>query len=230
MRVSIVFPAYNEELNIDDAVKNALAFLKDQAGEIIVINDGSRDKTRDILQQLSQAHPDRIRLIHHSKNLGYAASLRDGFSQAKGDWIFYTDSDHQFDLNEIDLLFDQTPDADIVVGYRKDRKDPELRKFAAGIYNFLIRMFFRIPLHDVDCAFKLFHRKIFKQITIESNGFLVDAEIMTKAYKLGFNVQEVVVTHRPRRFGNSTVRLRHVFMTLIELPILWYKVFSMKNS
>ncbi len=221
MFLSIIFPAYNEDQNIEFAVREALSFLQAKDGEVIVVNDGSEDKTREIVDQLAKTYPQKVRVIHHAKNLGYAATLRDGFSKASGQWIFYTDSDNQFRLSEIDLLLAESDGADIVIGYRKNRQDPWIRKFAAKVFNAIIRIIFGVRVKDVDCAFKLFDRSVFKKIKIESKGFLVDTEILTKAFRYGMLIREVGVTHLPRKFGHSTVRVRDVVRTLKGL--LWLR-------
>lgn len=221
MNLSIVLPAYNEAENIPPAVQACLAYLGKRSGEIVVVDDGSTDKTAEILAGLSRAHPDRVKVVTHERNLGYGRALRDGFRAARGDWIFYTDSDLQFLVEEIDLLLPRTAEADIVAGYRRDRQDPWPRIVAAATYNRIMRALFGVRVRDIDCAFKLFRRDVFAVIDIESNGFLVDAEILVKAGRAGLRIDEVGVTHLARRFGRSTVRFRHVLETLRGIAWLW---------
>jgi glycosyltransferase involved in cell wall biosynthesis len=224
MELSIVFPAYNEEGNIEKAVQDSLAYLGSRPGEVLVVNDGSRDRTAEILSRLEKAHPGRVRALHHEINQGYAPTLRDGFLAAKGEWIFYSDSDNQFVLKELDLLMNLRDGVDMVVGYRKDRQDPAFRKFAAGTYNFLVRLFFGLRgVRDIDCAFKLFHRSVFQKIKIESSHFLIDGEILIKAQHLNMKIKEVGVTHLPREVGTSTVRFFHVTNTLAGLAKLYWR-------
>jgi dolichol-phosphate mannosyltransferase len=222
MWLSIVLPAYNEELNIGPSVKEGLDYLAARDGEVVAVNDGSRDRTGAILDELAAANPGRLRVLHHPVNLGYAPTLRDGFLAAKGDWIFYTDSDRQFVMREIDELFKLSEGADLVVGFRKDRQDPPLRKFAAWGYNRLVRLFFGLRgVRDIDCAFKLFRRDVFRKLEIRSAHFVVDAEILVKAHRLGLTIRETGVTHLPRPAGKSTVKPAHVAKTLVGLAKLW---------
>jgi glycosyltransferase involved in cell wall biosynthesis len=215
----------NEEANISDTVRSALAYLEGKTGEVIVVDDGSRDGTAGIVASWEKEHPGRVRLIRHPVNLGYAAALRRGFDEARGDWIFYSDADNQFDLREIDLLWPLSDGADMVVGFRKDRQDPPLRIFAARGYNRMASFLFRLQVRDIDCAFKLFRRDVFDRIRIESTRFLVDVEILAKARKLGMTVRETGVTHLPRTRGRSTVRFNDILRTLRGLAWLFGKIY-----
>jgi glycosyltransferase involved in cell wall biosynthesis len=225
MALSIVFPAYNEELNVESSVARALEYLKGKEGEVIVVNDGSSDRTAEILERLAREHPGRVRPIHHELNQGYAPTLRDGFLAAKSDWVFYTDADNQFVLGEIDRLIAIREGADLAIGYRADRQDPPLRKFAAATYNRMVRLAFGLKgVSDIDCAFKLFRREVFERIRIESKHFLVDAEILIKAHRLGMVIRETPVTHLPRKLGSSTVKPKHVLTTLTGLIALYFRL------
>ncbi len=215
MELSIVFPAYNEAPNIREMTEAALHYLGQRSGEVIVVNDGSRDETGKIAAELERDHPGRVVAIHHPVNQGYAAALRDGFLAARSDWVFYTDADNQFDLREIDLLWPLKDDADLVIGIRTDRKDPWFRRFVAKSYNLLVRATFGLRgVTDIDCAFKLFRREVFERVKITSAGFTIDTEILVKAQRAGLRIRETGVTHRPRSKGNSTVRFHHVVETL----------------
>ena len=225
MKLVIIIPAYNEELNIESSVMKALAYLGDKEGEVIVVNDGSLDRTGKIIDRLASEHPGRVRAIHHAKNEGYAPALRDGFLTARCDWIFYTDADNQFVLKEIDKLTALSEGADLVIGYRADRRDPPFRKFAARVYNAMVRFAFGLRgVSDIDCAFKLFRRNVFDRIRIESKYFLIDAEILIKAHRLGMVIRETPVSHLPRKLGASTVKPKHVLTTLLGLAKLYVRV------
>lgn len=225
MKLSIVFPALNEEANISDCVRDALAYLEGMRGEVIVVDDGSQDRTAEIVASWVEKEPQRVRLIQQPTNLGYAVALWEGFRQAKGDWIFYTDADNQFDLKEIDLLWPLSEGADLVTGFRKDRQDPAIRIFVARCYNLVARSLFRLNVRDIDCAFKLFRRDVFERIAIESKRFLVDVELLAKARKERMVVREVGVTHLPRTRGESTVRFQDVTRTLRGLVWLFGKIY-----
>jgi glycosyltransferase involved in cell wall biosynthesis len=222
-----VLPAYNEEDNIEKAVS---AVVKAAEGidledyEVIVVNDGSADRTGEILERLKQENP-HVRPIHHPKNLGYADALRTGFTGARMPYVFYTDSDLQFDVREVKNLLPAIEDYDIVCGFRIYRYDPFTRLFLAWGYNLLARTIFRLRVRDIDCAFKLFRREVFDVIDIRSKKFFVDTEVLAKARRHGFRMTEIGVRHYPRIGGRSTVRASHVFSTLRELAKMWLEIY-----
>jgi glycosyltransferase involved in cell wall biosynthesis len=214
---------YNEESNIEEAVRRAVSILPRHADafEVILVDDGSRDRTGGIADRLSAADP-RIRVVHHGTNRGYGAALRSGIDAARYDWIFYTDGDNQFDLEEIRLLLPLCPQNDIVTGYRIDRRDPFNRKLNAWIFNLAMRLFFGLRVRDVDCAFKLYRRSIFDGFPLRSNGAMIDAEILARARARGARIAEVGVHHYPRTAGSQTGASPFVILRAFrELFRLW---------
>jgi glycosyltransferase involved in cell wall biosynthesis len=226
-RISVVLPAFNEEENIEKQVRAVEEVLRDfvfDEYEIVVVDDGSADRTRQICQSLSKELP-ALRLLVHERNQGYAKALRTGFTSAKMPLVFYTDSDNQFDVRELKNLLAAIDDYDIVCGFRIYRYDPFTRLVLSWGYNLLVRILFRIRARDVDCAFKLFRRGVFDKIHIESRKFFVDTEILAKASKLGLRMTEIGVRHYPRTAGTSTVRPSHIFHTLIEIGSMWREIY-----
>ena len=225
--ISFVLPAYNEEDNIEKAVRavvQAAETIDIEDYEVVVVDDGSADRTAEILERLRVENP-HIRPIHHPKNLGYADALRTGFTSAKLPLVFYTDSDLQFDVKEVKNLLPAIEDYDIVCGFRIYRYDPLTRLFLAWGYNLVARTVFRLRVRDIDCAFKLFRREIFDVIQIRSKKFFVDTEILAKARHHGFRMTEIGVRHYPRAGGRSTVRASHVVSTLRELIKMWLEIY-----
>ncbi len=226
--LTVVLPAYNEEDNIEKSVRDALAVLPKYCNQycVLVVNDGSRDRTGEIAERLVQENPGHVRVIHHNPNQGYAAALRDGFLASETEYTFYTDSDNQFDYNDLEKLVPLAPDNDLVVGYRIDRQDPWIRLFVSRCYNILVSSIFGLKVRDIDCAFKLFRRDVFDRIEIKSKGFLVDTEILAKAGRKNMRIAEVGVRHLPRMAGQSTVTPWDVFKTLRGVWWLWWTVFQ----
>ena len=185
----------------------------------------STDRTAEITDRLAAQDPGHIRVFHHPPNQGYAAALRTGFTSARHQLIFYTDSDNQFDVREIRNLLPLIEDADIVNGFRIYRFDPLTRLVLSWGFNLLVRMTFRIKVRDIDCAFKLFRREVFDKVTIESKKFFVDAEVLAKARYYGFRMVEVGVRHYPRPAGHSKVRPSHIPSTLVELTRIWINIY-----
>ena len=230
-KISFVMPAYDEEGNIRAAIKSANEALDEPAQEyeIIVVNDGSKDATGKILDEI-RVESQHLRVIHHPENRGYGAALRSGFLAAKYPLIFYTDSDNQFDIKELKNLLPMSEKYHIVAGYRINRQDPTIRLFLSWGFNLLVRLIFHIPVRDVDCSFKLFHREIFDTIKIESNDFFVDTEILAKAMAQGCSITEIGVKHFPRRAGRTTVRPSDIPRTLRELFRIRHSIRISRNS
>ncbi len=199
-------PAYNEEGNITatlaDATKAAKAVSREY--EIIVINDGSTDQTPDIVTKISQKNP-RIRLISHPKNRGYGAAVKTGMAACRKDWIFFTDSDGQFHYDELPRFVQATNSSDLIMGYRKKRMDPFHRVFVAQvllkIWNFVL---FGLTVRDVDCAYKLFSKKLRDKIKLKSESAITVTEFIIKSKLSGARIKQLPVTHYPRRFGEQT--------------------------
>jgi glycosyltransferase involved in cell wall biosynthesis len=227
--ISAVLPALNEEENIEVATRRmaeVLGSLPLKDWEVIIVDDGSTDGTGEIADGLAAEDPTHVRVFHHSPNRGYAEALKTGFTGARHQLIFYTDSDNQFDVREIKNLLPLIEDADIVNGFRIYRFDPLTRLVLSWGFNLIVRIMFRIKVRDIDCAFKLFRREVFDKITIESKKFFVDAEVLAKARYFGFRTVEIGVRHYPRPAGRSTVRPSHVLSTLRELARIWINIYS----
>ena len=231
--ISIILPALNEEGNIGAAVNDIQSYFnsREEKYEIIVINDGSTDSTGEIADRLVKENGS-VRVIHHSINKGYGSALKEGFENSKYKYVFFTDSDRQFDIKGLDILLPliKTDAVEIIIGYRIKRKDPFLRRFLSWGYNSLVGYLFDLNVKDIDCAFKIFRKDIFSKIEIESKNFFVNTEVLAKAMYFGFNVLEVGVPHFPRTAGKTTVTLKHIPMTLIELYRIFKSIKRLKKS
>ena len=203
--LSVIFPAFNEEANIRAVVEDACRIIPKFAPvfEIIVVDDGSEDRTGEICDDLALEFSD-VRVVHHATNRGYGAALKSGIEKARYDVIFFTDSDGQFDLREVATLLEQTDAYDIVAGYRARRHDPPHRLLFAWGWNILVRSVLRTKIRDIDCAFKAFKRHVFDSVQIHSAGAMVNAEIFAQASAFGMTVKELPVSHFPRLHGEST--------------------------
>jgi glycosyltransferase involved in cell wall biosynthesis len=226
-KITVVLPAYNEEANIEKqvrAVDDVIHGMEFDDYEIVVVDDGSVDRTFEICEAL-RSDLTKLRLLHHEANQGYASALRTGFTAAAMPLVFYTDADNQFDVRELKNLLAAIDDYDIVCGFRIYRFDPFSRLVLSWGYNLLVRILFRIRVRDVDCAFKLFRREIFDRIHIESKKFFVDTEVLAKASKMGMRMTEIGVRHYPRTAGQSTVRPSHIVHTLVEIVSMWRDIY-----
>src|SRR5262245_24762971 len=221
--LSVIFPAFNEEANIRHTVEASRIVLPKLAEtwEIILVNDGSRDATTPICDELAERYPE-VRAIHHVENRGYGAALKSGILAARHDYIFFTDSDGQFDLQELEHLIQWASEYDIVTGYRAKRQDPPHRLINAWGWKTLVRMVLGVKVRDIDCAFKIFQRSVFDRVQIRSVGAMVNTEILAQANSFGMRIHEVKVSHYPRRAGKpSGANLRVIAKAFRELFRLW---------
>jgi glycosyltransferase involved in cell wall biosynthesis len=250
--LSLILPAYNEEDNILPVLEEAVSELSNHQGliahvaerlrqsepvsaagspassgagwEIIVVDDGSQDRTRERIESVTERHPDRVRRISHEKNFGYGCALRHGFEAARYNLIFYTDCDGQFSMGDIRYFLPHIIDHDLVVGFRVYRFDPFLRRFLSWGYNRLVRLLFRVRIRDIDCSFKLMRREVLESIDLETSDFFIDTELVARARRWNFRIMEKGVKHYPRRAGESSLRPSHVPRTLGTVFRMWWRI------
>ena len=202
--LSCFFPAYNEEENLPALLDEVVATIPAlaQRWEAIVIDDGSTDRTAEIVTEFASRHPE-IRLVRHPQNLGYGAALRTGFIESRGDAVFFCDADRQFRLAELDRLIAAFDDADMAIGYRIKRRDPWHRLVVAQVYHAALRVAFGLHVRDVDCAFKLIDRRMLDDFggDLASRSAFISPELIIRATRGGFRLREVGVDHFPRTAG-----------------------------
>ncbi len=208
-QLSYFFPAHNEEANLAGLVAEALQTLPSLAEtfEIIVVNDGSKDSTGSIADELVAANAGVVRAVHHPTNYGYGAALRSGFRASQYEHVAFTDGDRQFQVVDIGRLIERIGAADapdVVVGFRIKRADPLVRTVYARLYRLANRIFFGLKVRDVDCACKLFRRESLEGVAVESGGAFFSAELLIKLQAAGRSVAEVGVPHYPRTAGSPT--------------------------
>jgi glycosyltransferase involved in cell wall biosynthesis len=226
LSISAVLPAYNEEAIIERTVQHVAGVLSGLTAdyEVIVTNDGSRDRTGEVLAALQARQPElNLRVVTHPVNHGYGAALASGFDAATKDLIFMTDGDKQFDVTELgQFLPAMGPGTDLVIGWRYKRADPLLRKLNALGWKTLVNLLFGYTARDVDCAFKLFRRRVWESMTVYARGATFSAEFLIKARRLGFHVKELPVSHLPRTAGSPTgARPDVIVRAFRELFRLW---------
>ena len=223
--ISVVLPVFNEEKNLSATIADALAQL-DRIGdayEIIIINDGSTDKTGAIARSLSSTN-QCLRLVSHDRNRGYGAALRTGFAEARHGLIFLTDADGQFSFAQLGEFLSFNDDFDAVIGYRAHRADGWHRLLISRIGNWLARRAFHLRVRDIDCAYKLIRRKALRSISLTSNGTMISTELLAEGMRAGWRMKELPVTHGPREHGTATgVQLAVIWRTLAEGAALWRK-------
>lgn len=224
--LSIFFPCYNEAANvgtmIDQAVQIGTEYGIDY--EVVVVDDGSSDTSAEIVEELAKRNP-HVRLVRHSKNMGYGAALKTGLKNVNKDLVFLIDGDNQFRLSEIDKLFSKIDSCDVVAGYRINRQDKAHRRLNGFLWTKLTKLLFGLPVRDVDCAFKLFRKRALQGLELKSDHLLIHAEILTRIKKKGFKIEEIGVTHYPRASGKATATgLGRIFKTFGELFVLYWQI------
>jgi dolichol-phosphate mannosyltransferase len=222
--LSLVIPAYNESAGIRAAVAEADAALSALGirHEILIVDDGSSDDTYALACAAARGRA-RVRVLRHARNRGYGAALRTGFSAARHERIAFTDADCQFHLADLATLLALSDHYPVVAGYRIDRQDCWRRRFFSWGYNVLARALLGTGVRDCDCALKAFQREALRCLLPQSDGFFVNTEMLTRARRLGLEIVEVGVRHRPRRRGASKVSLLDIPRTLAALLPFWWK-------
>lgn len=224
--LSLVLPAHNEEDNIEIVVRRALAILPHftEDFEILVVNDGSRDRTRSIIDRLSREFGS-VKAIHHKVNRGYGGALKSGFKASTMDYVMFMDSDRQFDIADIRLLSPFVPLFDIVAGFRMERSDPIHRRINAEIFNLAVRILFGVHMRDLDCAFKVFRGELLRSLDLTTSGALINAEIQAKLRRQGATIVQIGVPHYARVAGQATGgSIRVILRAMRETVILWLRM------
>jgi glycosyltransferase involved in cell wall biosynthesis len=205
LSLSIVLPAYNEEANVENAV-NEVSTVARRLGlehEIIVVNDGSTDRTGEIARAMMARIPN-LRLVEHHPNRGYGGALKAGFAAASKELITFFPADRQFDFGEVDRLLARVKEADIVCGFRANRRDNVIRKLNAFGWRMVVTLLFGYLSRDIDCGFKIFRRRVLSHVNVVSDGAMVDTELLAGARARGFRIAEEPLTHLPRVAGEAT--------------------------
>ena len=221
--ISIFFPCYNDAGTIASMVELATHTAKKLTRdfEIIVVDDGSTDASRQILKELSTKNRF-LKVIMHRKNKGYGGALISGFRASQKEFVFYTDGDFQYDVGELENLYALlTPNVDMVQGYKVKRHDPWYRIVIGDIYNLLVHLMFDIKIRDVDCDFRLIRKAILDQITLTHESGVITVELVKKIQNTNCRIIEAPVSHFYRSYGRSQIfmfgRLIKVFRELLEL-------------
>lgn len=225
--LSVFFPFWNEEKNLEAVVKNAIPIAEKLAEkwEIIMIDDGSSDRTLDVANKLASKNP-RLRVVAHKKNRGYGAALKTGLSAARYKLIVFNDGDGQFDFSQVDHFLEKIKSADIVIGFRKKRLDNPFRHMLMNLLKIWDFVFFGFTFKDIDCGFKLFKKEAVDKIfPLKSEGAMITTEILAKARKAHLKISQVEVNHFPRVYGDqSGGNLRVILRAIKESLQLWAEI------
>lgn len=231
--LSIFFPCYNDAGTIGSLVMAADTVAHELVDdcEIIVVDDGSQDNSRELLLELTKKYP-RLVLVFHETNKGYGAALRSGFAQAKKELVFYTDGDGQYDVYDLRKLFRVMQDGvDVVNGYKIARNDPLNRVIIGVIYLKIMRLLFNFHVRDVDCDFRLLRRRIFENITLNHNSGVICLEMVKKIELAGYRFADFPVHHYHRTYGRSQFfNFKRLFVTACNILKLWYELIVRRDT
>ena len=195
--LAIIILAFNEENNLKDVIKKAKKY-----GIVIVVNDGSIDDSRIILETTQINCP--LHIVNHSFNKGYGAALRSGFFHSSMEWIFFMDSDLQFDIQNLKSFWPYLQHYDAIIGYRNQRADNLVRRLNAKMWSLWTGLLFNISVTDINCAFKLFRSDTLKSLKLQSDSALINTEILAGLTKSNSDILEIPVPHFPRTFGTQS--------------------------
>jgi len=218
LNISVILPAFNEELNIKIALKEIIAYLENKRlnnWEIIVVDDGSTDKTEEEIKKIIRT-TNNVFLKKHKFNLGYGKTLQTGIKNVKFDWIFITDSDLQFFINDLDKFIPLTNNYNFIQGIRKKRSDPLSRIILGKTYKSIINLFFKIPVSDPECSFRLFKKNLLDHVNIVCSGPMVPIELILEAKNNDAKFYEKIVRHQSRKFGNTNALSFKSFSALVK--------------
>ena len=217
---------YNERDNIAATLRQTLDVVPKlgfSEYEILVVDDGSKDGSAEVVRRFMQDNPC-VRLVQHPQNLGYGAALRTGFQSARCDLVFYTDSDLPVDLSVVKDALPQALETDILIGYRRERFDTPRRALYSRVYNLLVRTLFGVRVRDVNFSFKFVHRRVLDAIQLTASSVFIDGQLLAEAHRLGFQISEMPIDYHPRVIGSSSFNsLRAAWGTLVEI---WKHRFS----
>jgi glycosyltransferase involved in cell wall biosynthesis len=226
--LSVFFPAYNDAPSLPALVRRTFSVLNANVAdyEIIVVDDGSRDETAQVLDALAAEFGPRFRIVTHPVNRGYGGALRSGFAAAQKDFVFYTDGDGQYDPAELPALLERVgPSTGLVNGYKLERHDPAHRVWIGAVYNFSARLLFAIRIRDIDCDYRLIRRALLDKIHLTSTSGTICVELVRKLELSRCQIAEVGVHHYPRQHGTSQFfRLRSLLTTFLQLLKLWIRL------
>lgn len=200
--ISFFCPAYHDEDNLPRLIPHVHKFLSEISGkfEIIIVEDGSSDRTGEVADSLAGRYPE-VRVIHHPKNMGYGAALRDGFLNARYAYVMYTDGDSQYDVAEFRPYLHLLESHDVLSGYAPKKVISLRRRMQSAVYNWLIAVLFFVWIKDIDCAMKIYKRRVLDSMEIKSTSAFIDAEMLIKASKKGFKIVQFPVTQYTRKSG-----------------------------
>ena len=226
--VSLFFPVYNDENTVRTVTQKALKVLSEvaEAYEVIIVNDGSADRSGEIAEELA-AEREQVRVIHHETNLGYGEAIKTGFAHSHYEWICFTDGDDEYDVEDLHKLIRLRNFYDLVITFRYVKLYSSLRVFVSWVYNSLVRFLFQSPYRDISTGLRLIRKSLIDEMTLQSSSPFIGAEITIKTMLKGYRVGEVGIQTFPRVFGRgASTTPANVVATIRDMIRTYRTIFS----
>jgi glycosyltransferase involved in cell wall biosynthesis len=228
LRATLFFPVYRDERSVRTVAEKGLRLLSELCSdyEIIIVDDGSPDRSGEIADELAREH-EKIRVIHHEKNFGYGAAVRSGLAASRFEFICQTDGDDEYEVEDLRKLLRLRERYDLVITFRYKKIYSTWRIFVSWVYNKLLRILFRMPFRDVSTGLRMVRKSVVQELELESTSPFIGAEIAIKAMLKGYAVGEVGIQTFPRAFGKgATVSFPNILATISDVARVYRKVFS----
>lgn len=226
--ISLFFPVYNDEKTVRRVTLKSLKVLSELADnyEVIIINDGSPDDSGVIADGLSKEFPE-VRVIHHEQNKGYGAAIKTGLSNAKFDWILFTDGDDEYDVFDLYKFIKLLDHYKLIITFRYVRLYSNRRVFISRVYNAIFRFLFKTQFRDISTGLRMIHRDVVESIDLVSNSPFIGAELTVKTMLKGFPVGEVGIQTFPREFGQgASTSFKNIKATVVDMLSIRRTIFS----
>jgi dolichol-phosphate mannosyltransferase len=226
--VSLFFPVYRDERTVRVVAEKALRLLRslDVPFEVVIVDDGSPDRSGAIADELAREHPE-VRVVHHPSNLGYGAAVRSGIAATRHEIVCMTDGDDEYEVEDFRKLLKLKDRYDLIITFRYRKIYSGTRIFVSWVYNVLLRFFFRTPFRDVSTGLRLVRRVVLEDVRLESTSPFVGAELAIKAMLKGYRMGEVGIQTFPRSFGSgSSTSIPNILATIRDMWRIYHRVFS----
>lgn len=229
MGITIFFPVYNDEKTVERVTKKSIEVLRKLTNdyEVLIINDGSPDRSGELADEIARKNPGAVRVIHHDSNKGYGTSVREGLKHAKHDWVCFTDGDDEYDVYDLLKMYPLRKHYNLIITFRYVKVYSGLRQLISLVYNIIIRWLYRTRFRDVSTGLRLIYKPILENIELESTSPFIGAEIVIKTMLKGHPVGEMGIQTFPREFGKgSSTSLKNIMATICDMLTIYRKIFS----